>query len=815
MPAPGATPIIIYHTTTASAQPSTANLNVGELAINVTDKKVYSKDGSNALITVVGTLGNQEASSVAITGGSINGTSIGASTRSTGAFTTLTSNAATTFTAGTASTSTTTGTAVITGGLGVSGRINAANFDGIIGANTAAAGTFTDLTDTGLTSGRITYASTGGNLVDSANLTFNGTILTSTGFSGPLNGTVGATTSAAGTFTSLSDSGNLTFTGTGNRITGDFSNATLANRVAFQTSATNSSTTVNFLPSGTSSTAQVLVSNSSDVTNASYGGFLALSSDVRIQSTIYGTGTFLPMTLHTGGTERMRIDTSGNVGIGTSSPTNRLDVYNNAAASVINVTGDGFGATFQSQRYDNTATASFINVNKYRGSSATPLAVNSGDGVMSIAARAYGGTNTRPIATINALVDTYTSDTNISGYLTFNTNSGSTGTTERIRITSAGDVGIGTSSPANKFEVFGNATRNVARASTTADTAWLEVQASDYYSLPSFMGTSLRQYGSTATGTTAGVSNTSLGLITFQNSAAGLIQTNGGAPIVLATSATERMRIDSDGNVGIGTSSPINRLDVRASGDTIASITAIGGTNGASLLRLFGSDNSTFSSFNAIASQNANGTQQWYMGGDGNVNTLVFKTSTSERMRIDASGRVLVGTTNASITAGVGVKIGLSTATEGDVSVVGAATNNANDTYHLYSTGAGAFRFYVEYGGQIRATVTSIAAISDVSLKENIRDLETGLVEVMALRPRRFDWIEETKLGTKDIAGFIAQEVEPILPDLVSESKYSLEETKKSVRMGDMVPTLVKAIQEQQAIITDLKARIEVLENKE
>jgi hypothetical protein len=85
-----------------------------------------------------------------ITGGSINNTTIGASTRSTGAFTTLASNGATTFTAGTASTSTTTGTAVITGGLGVSGRINAANFDGIVGANTAAAGNFTTLGATGV-----------------------------------------------------------------------------------------------------------------------------------------------------------------------------------------------------------------------------------------------------------------------------------------------------------------------------------------------------------------------------------------------------------------------------------------------------------------------------------------------------------------------------------------------------------------------------------------------------------------------------------------------------------------------------------------
>jgi hypothetical protein len=81
--------------------------------------------------------------------GALNGT-VGATTASTGAFTTLTSNGATTFTANTASTSTTTGTTVITGGLGVSGRINAANFDGIVGANTAAAGSFTTLGASGV-----------------------------------------------------------------------------------------------------------------------------------------------------------------------------------------------------------------------------------------------------------------------------------------------------------------------------------------------------------------------------------------------------------------------------------------------------------------------------------------------------------------------------------------------------------------------------------------------------------------------------------------------------------------------------------------
>ena len=94
----------------------------------------------------------------------------------------------------------------------------------------------------------------------------------------------------------------------------------------------------------------------------------------------------------------------------------------------------------------------------------------------------------------------------------------------------------------------------------------------------------------------------------------------------------------------------------------------------------------------------------------------------------------------------------------------------------------------------------------DETLKTNIRDLETGLTEVMALKPRRFDW----KNGdAENVAGFVAQEVEQVLPELVSDYKYSDTETKKSLKMGDILPTLVKAIQEQQAIIESLKARLD------
>jgi hypothetical protein len=165
---------------------------------------------------------------------------------------------------------------------------------------------------------------------------------------------------------------------------------------------------------------------------------------------------------------------------------------------------------------------------------------------------------------------------------------------------------------------------------------------------------------------------------------------------------------------------------------------------------------------------------------------------------------LLVGTTNSSQGAGNGNKL----LSAGGVWVVNAATA---DGFSYYNSSAAAYRFYVSSGGTISATNTTISAISDQRLKENVQDLDAGLDKIMALKPRKFDWKAGKGKDIKGDRGWIAQEFEQVFPDMIDEWKDPApegEEPYKSVR-ADLIPVLVKAIQEQQALINQLKARLD------
>ena len=178
----------------------------------------------------------------------------------------------------------------------------------------------------------------------------------------------------------------------------------------------------------------------------------------------------------------------------------------------------------------------------------------------------------------------------------------------------------------------------------------------------------------------------------------------------------------------------------------------------------------------------------------------------TENMRIDSSGNLLVGTTSTAQSSGVGLKF----LPGGAVYVV---SSGSLDGFSLYNTAVGAYRFYVQPSGTIAATNTTIAAISDQRLKENVQDIDAGLDKIMALKPRKFDWKAGKGKDIKGDRGWIAQEFEQVFPDMIDTWKDESpegEEPYKSVR-ADLIPVLVKAIQEQQALITQLQADVAAL----
>lgn len=139
--------------------------------------------------------------------------------------------------------------------------------------------------------------------------------------SNDMPGALSFLTSASGSQTPtermrIDSSGNINIATTGARITGDFSNATASNRVMFQSSTTNGNTIVGAIPNGTAVTSALFLHNNSDPANSGYLNLNATSTAVNFNSTIAGTGSYLPVAFYTGGSERMRITSDGEVLVG-------------------------------------------------------------------------------------------------------------------------------------------------------------------------------------------------------------------------------------------------------------------------------------------------------------------------------------------------------------------------------------------------------------------------------------------------------------------------------------------------------------------
>jgi hypothetical protein len=437
----------------------------------------------------------------------------------------------------------------------------------------------------------------------------------------------------------------------------------------------------------------------------------------------------------TGGTERVIIDSTG-VGIGTSSPTGKLEI----AAT-------GTNATPHIKLTESGDTREFNIYNDGSGNGRLVLADSDDD----------------------------TSDTEIvladNGILQFKT-----ANSERMTIDASGNVGIGETSP----------------------TAGVKLHITN--------ATQVNQYLESTGNTTNSI---------FQNGADGnsaYVFNRANLPLTFGTNNTERMRIDSSGNVGIGTSSPDAILETSAS--------ATGNTVGALLTNTNQSGTADSVSLNFGLGRTADGhifsipaikllkEQQWTSTGSTVDSALVFSTisneSTTEKMRILGNGQICFNSTEI-------------------------ATNSASCGFNPHSN-QGAELFFTRpssfsgtgnpilnyHGGtyiggiNTSTSATSFLTSSDYRLKENVNYEFDALSRIAQLKPARFNFIIEKN---KTVDGFLAHEVSDIVPEAVTGEKDG--EQIQAIDQSKLVPLLTKAIQEQQELIETLTARIETLEGGE
>jgi len=600
-----------------------------------------------------------------------------------------------------------------------------------------------------------------------------------------------------------------------------------------------------------------------DISDSLQGYALAESGYVGLFA---NTGNYLA--LGANNAEHMRIDSSGNVGIGTASPAgNSLTIEKSSVArlrlSESGVRAWDIEATAGSWRVNNATNAieamridlnGNVMIKNTTGASftlnaATDLSIGSGSASAGMTIYT-GGSNQGAIS----FADGTTGDQQYRGYIVYTHSTdvmqiGTSGT-EAMRIDSSGNVGIGTNSPwsdakltidnggsgsvsmaltrsgsgQNDVALVNDAGEFIVKSGAASTVAGLtnQMRISDagnvYFGTDNNWFTSsgrkiLRVHG--AGGGSFLVLDTSgsgdfyigvedSGLVNFWNQAS--------AATVFGTNNTERMRIDASGYVGIGTGSPgsyyAKELVVNCANE--GGITINGDTSDGQYLMFADGTSGNARYRGYIAYDHSNDLMG--IASHDDIRFLSGST-TQEAVRIDSSGNLLVGTTSATVSgaAGFGVLPAGNAGASPFVFSSSDASVNSHITWAAYSRGVSAYRFYVGYGGTIHATSTSITAISDASLKENVRDLDKGLATINALQPRRFDW----KNGDgNDIMGFVAQEVEDVLPELVHEYRYSEEATKLGLKMGDMIPSMVKAIQELSAQVDQLKAEVAALKGE-
>jgi len=339
-------------------------------------------------------------------------------------------------------------------------------------------------------------------------------------------------------------------------------------------------------------------------------------------------------------------------------------------------------------------------------------------------------------------------------------------------IEDGGNVGIGTTNPGYDFEVIG----------------WISAQANafDTDAVINLAGSNSSTYGAVSRimSTSESSSNGSSSLTFYTRNSSNTI--------------AEKMRINSSGNVGIGTTNPDSKL-------------TIGGVNNPAI-KLISAYNSELA--DAVIAVNEAGSVS--IEADPSNNSVTYQTNFSvaidgnEHMRITSAGNVGIGTKNPSA-----ARLDVWQAETSSDSCIKTVRPGTADRKHL--------AFYNGNGivGDIKTSgsTTSYNTSSDYRLKTDVQPMAGATERLKALKPVNFEWIAD---GTR-VDGFIAHEVQEIVPEAISGEKDAEDENgnivPQAIDQSKLVPLLTSAIQEQQQIIEDLKsqneslvARIEALE---
>jgi len=403
---------------------------------------------------------------------------------------------------------------------------------------------------------------------------------------------------------------------------------------------------------------------------------------------------------------------------------------------------------------------------------------------------------------------------------------------DRVTISTTGNVGIGTDSPIYKLSVSGN-----IGLTDGVSTGLLAMVGGNYYIQNTGAYSTIFQttgterlridssgnllVGGTTTPDTNGISietsassgglsiispTTGRGDIFFGDTAdlnIGQIRyAHSDNSMTFRTNAADRVVIDSSGRVGIGTTNPQGDLTVsNAAAEGIEFYAASGGNINST--QHYNRSSAVYVTNKTIAADH-----QWFNGA-------------SEKMRIESDGDVGIGTSSPS--AKLHVYTGTNT-TEGAAHLrfesAGYAAMHYLDGTAYYIGQNSAYRSLRIYssaetaGVNLAAGGTSWGTFSDERLKENIQDIGSVIEKIKDIRCVTYNRKDVDDENKHETIGFIAQDFVGKFDQVLDESKVSDtdEETRYSMKYTETIPILMKAIQEQQTIIDDLKSRIEALE---